>query len=155
MGLLDKLWDDVVAGPAPDRGLGRLRRSLDLAGDTEQTNKRILERRRSADFQRSQEEAQRVTQSIAIAKPPMLRVDSLEKGDGSVPSTPTGSTPPLSPSLASPFSREKENIWRSVFNPGSNKAMQKIGSAKFDKPQPNSPSVYDWLYSGETKSKWR
>ena len=26
MGLLDKLWDDVVAGPMPDRGLGRLRR---------------------------------------------------------------------------------------------------------------------------------
>jgi hypothetical protein len=26
MGLLDKLWDDVVAGPMPDRGLGRLRK---------------------------------------------------------------------------------------------------------------------------------
>lgn len=25
--MLDKLWDDVVAGPQPDRGLGRLRRN--------------------------------------------------------------------------------------------------------------------------------
>lgn len=26
MVLLEKLWDDVVAGPQPDRGLGRLRK---------------------------------------------------------------------------------------------------------------------------------
>lgn len=26
MGLLDKLWDDTVAGPRPDTGLGRLRK---------------------------------------------------------------------------------------------------------------------------------
>lgn len=26
MVLLDKLWDDVVAGPSPDRGLGKLRK---------------------------------------------------------------------------------------------------------------------------------
>lgn len=25
MGLLDKLWDDVVAGPQPEKGLGKLR----------------------------------------------------------------------------------------------------------------------------------
>lgn len=24
--LLDKMWDDVVAGPQPDRGLGKLRK---------------------------------------------------------------------------------------------------------------------------------
>ncbi|KAF5174865.1 Dormancy-associated protein-like protein [Thalictrum thalictroides] len=47
----------------------------------------------------------------------------------------------------------KENVWRSVFHPGSNIATKHIGSAVFDKPQPNSPSVYDWLYSGDTRSK--
>lgn len=26
MVLLDKLWDDIVAGPQPDRGLGKLRK---------------------------------------------------------------------------------------------------------------------------------
>lgn len=26
MVLLEKLWDDVVAGPQPDRGLGKLRK---------------------------------------------------------------------------------------------------------------------------------
>jgi hypothetical protein len=31
-----------------------------------------------------------------------------------------------------------------VFNPWSNKAMDKIGAEKFDKAQPNSPTVYDW-----------
>ncbi|KAK3418650.1 hypothetical protein EUGRSUZ_H04561 [Eucalyptus grandis] len=26
MGLLDQLWDDIVAGPRPESGLGRLRK---------------------------------------------------------------------------------------------------------------------------------
>ena len=33
MGLLDKLWDDVVAGPQPDQGLSRLRRNPKLQFD--------------------------------------------------------------------------------------------------------------------------
>jgi len=26
MVLLDKIWDDVIAGPSPDKGLGKLRK---------------------------------------------------------------------------------------------------------------------------------
>lgn len=38
MVLLEKLWDDVVAGPQPERGLGRLRKittqqPLSIKGD--------------------------------------------------------------------------------------------------------------------------
>lgn len=37
MVLLEKLWDDVVAGPQPDKGLGKLRKlstkSLSVKGD--------------------------------------------------------------------------------------------------------------------------
>lgn len=32
MGLLDKLWDDVVAGPQPDQGLKKLRKERLAAG---------------------------------------------------------------------------------------------------------------------------
>lgn len=32
MGLLDKLWDDVLAGPQPDQGLKKLRKERLAAG---------------------------------------------------------------------------------------------------------------------------
>ncbi|KAJ9168811.1 hypothetical protein P3X46_020295 [Hevea brasiliensis] len=116
--LLDKLWDDVVAGPQPDRGLGKLRKistkplTIDKEGETSK-------------FQRS----------ISMPASP---------GTPSTPLTPT-----------TPASVRKDNVWRSVFNPGSNLATKGLGAQLFDKPQPNSPTVYDWLYSGETRSKHR
>lgn len=30
MVLIEKLWDDVMAGPKPDKGLGKLRKSITL-----------------------------------------------------------------------------------------------------------------------------
>ncbi|CAM6030578.1 unnamed protein product [Sphagnum balticum] len=123
MGFLDKLWDDVVAGPQPEKGLKQLRK-------------------------------------------PKLATDI------SVPSDGNNLLPPSSPStwfsfrsrrnrswefsLCRAVSREKENVWRSVFHPGSNRqVMRRLGSDKFDNAQPNSPSVYDWLYSKDTKTEWR
>eukprot|EP00262_Sarcandra_glabra_P014207 TRINITY_DN409_c0_g6_i1.p1 TRINITY_DN409_c0_g6~~TRINITY_DN409_c0_g6_i1.p1 ORF type:complete len:119 (+),score=5.57 TRINITY_DN409_c0_g6_i1:125-481(+) len=69
----------------------------------------------------------------------------------SMPSTPGTPTTPTTPGT----SRYKDNVWRSVFNPGSNLATKTIGAEKFDKPEPNSPTIYDWLYSGDTKSTYR
>ncbi|XP_043689411.1 auxin-repressed 12.5 kDa protein-like [Telopea speciosissima] len=66
---------------------------------------------------------------------------------------PGSPTTPATP--ATPFSARKENVWRSVFNPGSNLATKGIGAELFDKPQPNTPTVYDWLYSDDTRSKHR
>ncbi|GMI72839.1 dormancy-associated protein-like 1, DORMANCY-ASSOCIATED PROTEIN 1 [Hibiscus trionum] len=108
MVLLEKLWDDVVAGPQPERGLGRLRK---------------------------------------IATTPPLST----KDEGSSMAMPGTPTTPKTPT--SPVSARRDNVWRSVFNPGSNLATKGIGAEVFDKPQPNSPTVYDWLYSGETRSK--
>lgn len=156
MGLLDKMWDEVVAGPPPDNGLGKLRKSPTIhETDPDAALRRMALRRSSAEFERSQEEARQVTKGIAIAKPSKYFQRSLSM-DGSPPSpsSPTDGSP-LSPSSSSGTPREKENVWRSVFNPGSNRATRHIGSEKFDKAEPNSPTVYDWLYSGETKSKWR
>ncbi|XP_038691022.1 auxin-repressed 12.5 kDa protein-like isoform X2 [Tripterygium wilfordii] len=117
MVLLDKIWDDVVAGPQPERGLGRLRK---------------------------------------LATP--LNIKDGELGEGSkyqrsmsMPASPGTPSTPVTPTT--PASARKDNVWRSVFHPGSNLATKGIGSDIFDKPQPNSPTVYDWLYSGETRSK--
>ncbi|XP_052183963.1 auxin-repressed 12.5 kDa protein-like [Diospyros lotus] len=114
MVLLEKLWDDVLAGPQPDRGLGKLRK---LATSPRQKD--------------GEGEGSKFQRSVSI------------------PATPTTPTTP------SPTAARKENVWRSVFHPGSNLATKGIGGEMFDKPQPNSPTVYDWLYSAETRSKHR
>lgn len=70
MGLLDQLWDETVAGPRPDHGLGRLRRYSSFSPSTAV----------AADV------APKVTRSITIARPPSLSVPSGESS--SVPSSP-------------------------------------------------------------------
>ncbi|CAA0825273.1 dormancy-associated protein-like 1 [Striga hermonthica] len=117
MGLLDQLWDDVVAGPQPERGLKHLKK-----GYTNNLNIKDI--------------------GEVSSGPKYARSLSMPASPGTPP---TPGTP--SPTAA--------NVWRSVFNPGSNLATKSIGSDFFDKPQPNSPTVYDWLYSGETRSKHR
>ncbi|XP_010540457.1 PREDICTED: dormancy-associated protein homolog 1-like isoform X2 [Tarenaya hassleriana] len=123
MVLLEKLWDDVVAGPQPDRGLGRLRKIT-----TQPINiKDVGEGSSSSKMQRS------MTMPSAAGSPVTP----------TTPTTPAGSV-------------RKENVWRSVFHPGSNLNTKGLGANLFDKPShPNSPTVYDWLYSGESRSQHR
>ncbi|XP_038997013.1 dormancy-associated protein 1-like isoform X2 [Hibiscus syriacus] len=89
MVLLDKMWDDVLAGPQPERGLGKLRKIT--------------------------------TQPLSFK----------DDGEGKR----------FQRSLSMPT--RKENVWRSVFHPGRNLATKSIGADMFDRPQPNSPTVYD------------
>ena len=101
--MLNKLWDDVVAGPPPENGLDKLRRA-------------------------------------AATKP--LAISTATGGGEASKSMPT--TPVTPSSLSSPVTPRGGNVWRSVFNPGSNLATKSIGADIFDRPQPNSPTVYDW-----------
>ncbi|KAJ3674808.1 hypothetical protein LUZ60_005424 [Juncus effusus] len=120
--MLEKLWDDVVAGPQPDHGLGKLRKAA------------------------------------TTSRPPLTINTDLE-GESSTGkykrSTSMLETPPTPATPVTPTITPKSNVWRSVFNPGSNLATRGLGTNLFDRPQPNSPTVYDWLYSGETKSSHR
>lgn len=59
-------------------------------------------------------------------------------------SMPSSPSTPGTPTNMSPTAAKRDNVWRSVFNPGSNSATRNVGSDYFDKPQPNSPTVYDW-----------
>ncbi|KAL5730449.1 hypothetical protein ACHQM5_003266 [Ranunculus cassubicifolius] len=85
---------------------------------------------------------------LASSKPLIIRDDAGESSKYSrslsMPATPGTPVTPVTP---------KENVWRSVFHPGSNPASKGMGSNVFDKPEPNSPTVYDWMYSGDTRSK--
>ncbi|CAG7894605.1 unnamed protein product [Brassica rapa] len=114
MGVLENLWDDVVAGPQPEaRGRGHLRRiSTGLTGLNN------------------------------------TKEGSMAGGSVSLPASP--GTP------VTPSSGRKVDVWRSVFHPASNVTTREIGANVFDKPShPNSPTVYDWMYSSETRSKHR
>uniref|UniRef100_A0A453HCG1 Auxin-repressed 12.5 kDa protein n=1 Tax=Aegilops tauschii subsp. strangulata TaxID=200361 RepID=A0A453HCG1_AEGTS len=119
--MLDKLWDDVVAGPRPETGLDKLRRAA-------------------------------ATQPLAINT-------DMDVGGGAAageaikqsPSMPTTPTTPVTPSSSTP--PRGGSVWRSVFHPGSNLATKSLGANLFDRPQPNSPTVYDWLYSDETRTR--
>jgi len=139
MGLLDKLWDDSLAGPCPDSGLAKLRKititnsSVAPASTpvAEEALSRLRKCRVSAECQRSNDEARHVTQIITIIKPPgYLRSLSLDS-----PSSPAGSSPPISP--CSPTPRERENPWR------RNK-HEKV-SERSPRAEPRSPTVYDWV----------
>lgn len=108
-----------MAGPSPDKGLGKLRKSLTVQTGGGESGEG------SSKYQRSL----------------------------SMPTSPPTPGTPVTPTNISPTVR-KENVWRSVFNPGSNLATRRIGAEVFDKPShPNAPTVYDWLYSGNTRSK--
>ncbi|XP_058738530.1 dormancy-associated protein homolog 3-like isoform X1 [Vicia villosa] len=89
MGLLDQLWDDTVAGPRPENGLGKLRKHNSLAART--SSGKELEAASVRSFgEESSEPATRVTRSIMIVRPPGYQ-------SGSPPPSPAGSTTPVSP----------------------------------------------------------
>ncbi|KAK8946620.1 hypothetical protein KSP39_PZI006922 [Platanthera zijinensis] len=106
MVLLEKLWDDVIAGPHPENGLGKLRRK------------------------------------VGATKPLVINHDgegnSIDNVHRSPRSMLTSPTTPASPATT--------NVWRGVFHPGSNINTKTLGANLFDKPQPNSPTVYDWYF---------
>ncbi|XP_062084840.1 dormancy-associated protein homolog 3 isoform X2 [Humulus lupulus] len=89
MGLLDQLWDDTVAGPRPENGLGKLRKysTFSFRSNSGKGSDGGNVRSYGED---QPEEPTRVTRSIMIVRPP----GSLS---GSPPVSPAGSTPPVSP----------------------------------------------------------
>ncbi|KAL8171798.1 hypothetical protein V2J09_023602 [Rumex salicifolius] len=105
MGLLEKLWDDTVAGPRPDSGLGKLRKYNTISirsssgKDSEGGSARSM-------GDESTEKGVKVTRSIMIVKPPGYL-------GGSPLVSPSGSTPPISPAeytpLTSPFSGSRRS----------------------------------------------
>ncbi|KAK8960787.1 hypothetical protein KSP40_PGU017656 [Platanthera guangdongensis] len=98
MGLLDKLWDDTLAGPRPESGLGRLRKPAPLSIRSDSFKDELGDGGRdySADLL---ENSPRVTRSIMIKRP----AGCPSPAGGTPPPSPADSTPPLSP-----FSRGKE-----------------------------------------------
>ncbi|KAI3994714.1 hypothetical protein MKX01_002330, partial [Papaver californicum] len=104
MGLLDQLWDDTVAGPTPDTGLGKLRKYSTFSFRSNSGNKEVESVARSNSEDLTEEMHRNVTRSIMIKRPGNLTIGN--DGGSSAPASPAGSTPPVSPFTpsGSPFS---------------------------------------------------
>ncbi|KAB1996084.1 hypothetical protein ERO13_D13G180500v2 [Gossypium hirsutum] len=89
MGLLDQLWDDTVAGPRPDNGLGKLRKHSTFTFRSNSSKESDGGSVRSYNDE-TPEETTKVTRTIMIVKSPRYQ-------SGSPPVSPAESTPPVSP----------------------------------------------------------
>ena len=96
MSLLDHLWDDTVAGPLPDNGLGKLRKKPSYGlrpnsgKESDGSGGSVM---RSYGGEATTEETKKVTRSIMIVRPPGYTNGS----STTPPASPAGSTPPVSP----------------------------------------------------------
>ncbi|KAJ3683695.1 hypothetical protein LUZ60_013922 [Juncus effusus] len=99
MGLLDKLWDDTVAGPRPDTGLSRLRKQSPFTPKPLTIKEEVMDV--GIGRPDGTEEEPKVTRSIMIKRPAGCPSPSSygnsPVGNGTPPLSPAGSTPPLSP----------------------------------------------------------
>ncbi|XP_037420969.1 dormancy-associated protein homolog 3-like isoform X2 [Triticum dicoccoides] len=98
MGLLDKLWDDTVAGPQPDTGLGRLRKlavrpAAVKINDVAPGAAMVIPPTTPAG---GEDAPMKVTRSIMIRRPAGYP-SSPRSAASTPPASPLGSTPPISP----------------------------------------------------------
>ncbi|GER45062.1 dormancy/auxin associated family protein [Striga asiatica] len=118
MGFLHKLWDETLAGPAPESGLGKLRKynSFNAAGPPPPDDVQI-------------------SRSITVLRGNAHRNLTVSVGAQSAPSSPSGSTAPNSPfSPSSPGGNVKKL------------SRRKSAANAMHNSDPKSPtSGYDWI----------
>ncbi|XP_008807304.2 dormancy-associated protein homolog 3-like [Phoenix dactylifera] len=94
MSLLDKLWDDTLAGPQPDAGLGRLRKPFSLSIRPPSAREEAAAGGGGGGGRSyGEEEEPRVSRAIMIKRP----TGRPSPASGTPPSSPAGFTPPVSP----------------------------------------------------------
>ncbi|KAK2970025.1 hypothetical protein RJ640_008365 [Escallonia rubra] len=124
MGFLHKLWDETLAGPPPDNGLGKLRKYNSFSPA------------RSSSTPVSSPPTTPVSRSITILRTNSTnaRNVNVSAGSGSQPSSPAGSSTP-----GSPFSPTKP---RGDFRRFPRK---KLTSEASPPEEHRSPTGYDWF----------
>ncbi|KAL6656065.1 hypothetical protein ACP70R_006891 [Stipagrostis hirtigluma subsp. patula] len=130
MGFLDQLWDDTVAGPPPDSGLGKLRK---YASFSPSSSSPVVAA--AADVAGGAPPA--VTRSITMLRPPAVAVTSPRSESSSAPSSPASAP-------ESPFgtaTTPKGEGWKKLRRKGG-----RLAADGADAPgTPRSPTVYDWV----------
>ncbi|KAF8657803.1 hypothetical protein HU200_059963 [Digitaria exilis] len=132
MGLLDHLWDDTVAGPRPDSGLGKLRKYASFSPSSSSSVSAA-----AAAPPPATPPPVTVTRSITMLRPSALSVATSPRSESSsAPSSPASGAPD------SPFSAAttpKGEGWKRLRRKG------RMATDGADAPgTPRSPTVYDW-----------
>ncbi|XP_021720414.1 dormancy-associated protein homolog 4-like isoform X1 [Chenopodium quinoa] len=132
MGFLDRLWDETLAGPAPDKGLGKLRKYKSLSAARSPDHPIVTNTTRYQDHDRRDDHDQTVPVSRSIT---ILRTKSLTVEPGFAASSPSstssGPSSPFSPAGKSPDMKRRMMRKKPTFEPSEH-------------AEPTSP-VYDWI----------
>uniref|UniRef100_K3ZWL5 Uncharacterized protein n=2 Tax=Setaria TaxID=4554 RepID=K3ZWL5_SETIT len=139
MGLLDQLWDDTVAGPRPDSGLGKLRKYASFSPSSSSSVSAAAASPPAAEGASRAVPVPPVTRSITMLRPSALSVATSPRSESSsAPSSPASGAPD------SPFgaaTTPKGEGWKKLRRKGRMAAADGA-----DTPgTPRSPTVYDWV----------
>ncbi|CAL5081617.1 unnamed protein product [Urochloa decumbens] len=139
MGLLDQLWDDTVAGPRPDSGLGKLRKYASFSPSSSSYQVPAAAAATPAAEGAVAAAPPPVTRSITMLRPSALSVATSPRSESSsAPSSPASGAPD------SPFgaaTTPKGEGWKKLRRKGRMAAADGA-----DAPgTPRSPTVYDWV----------
>ncbi|XP_057460012.1 dormancy-associated protein homolog 4 isoform X1 [Actinidia eriantha] len=127
MGFLHKLWDETLAGPTPDSGLGKLRKYDSFSGVRSPPPTVII----------PPDDQIPVSRSITIIRANSVNLSAFRNDSadsGSLPASPAGSSTPTSP-----------------FSPSTPRGDLKRFTRRKSRPEPLestdpiSPTVYDWF----------
>ncbi|WCJ39354.1 Dormancy/auxin associated family protein [Euphorbia peplus] len=127
MGILHKLWDETLAGPTPDNGLGKLRKFYSMNGSSHS----------SAFVVPDDDDGHNIgiSRSITVLKNnnPRFKNLSVDTTSGSVPDSPLSSTSSTPFTPGTPGDQIQRLTWR--------KSSGEIA----DRAEPRTPTVYDWI----------
>ncbi|XP_038985389.1 dormancy-associated protein homolog 3-like [Phoenix dactylifera] len=133
MGLLDQLWDDTMAGPRPDSGLGKLRKYSSFSPSSSSSASAAAAAVAEA---AAAPGGLQVTRSITIlrtassgASSPRSALDSGSSAPSSPASVPSSPLTPTGP----------RGEWRRL------KKKPTPTAEGMETAQPRNPTVYDWV----------
>uniref|UniRef100_A0A9I9DR30 Dormancy-associated protein homolog 4 n=1 Tax=Cucumis melo TaxID=3656 RepID=A0A9I9DR30_CUCME len=131
MSFLQKLWDETLAGPAPDSGLSRLRKynSFSASRSPPMLSNDVLSNNNSNN---------NIPPTIQIPSP------TLSQSPTSFPESPmpAPSTPRTPPSTPPETLRSGEDHVKRL---GRRRSVDYPGRRPLEGPEQTSPSVYDWI----------
>ncbi|XP_022980753.1 dormancy-associated protein homolog 4-like [Cucurbita maxima] len=121
MSFLQKLWDDTLAGPAPDSGLSRLRKYNSFSAS------------RSPPM---------LSNDAVSNLPPRIEIPSPTLSQASFPESPVAPSTPRTPPSTPPETPRGDHVKRltrrrTIDYPPRRRPLEG--------PQQTSPSVYDWI----------
>ncbi|KAJ7951459.1 putative Dormancy/auxin associated family protein [Quillaja saponaria] len=124
MGFLHKLWDETLAGPTPDTGLGKLRKYNSLSAV-----------RSPPPTPPADQIPVSITRSITILRTNSTGFrNSFSSDPSSVPESPSGSITPRTPLTPGTPSGDFKKFTR-----------RKLSADEMEHTEPTSPTVHHWI----------